>query len=129
MRTTTFFLILVSLFAGPAAAQFPDTPPGRQLSGWLDAFNSGDRATLQAFLDKSIPGRPADQGLAMRAQTGGFDFKKVEESSDTRVIALLQERGPAKGFVRHEDIPFEAVTANRFGRIFAEGSQSGKLAA
>jgi CubicO group peptidase (beta-lactamase class C family) len=36
----------------------------------------------------------------MRAQTGGFDFKKVEESSDTRVVALLQERGPAKGFVR-----------------------------
>src|SRR5882672_2171008 len=96
----TLFPIFVLLLAGTAAAQIPDTPPGRQLSAWLDAFNSGDRATLQAFFDKSIPGRTPDAGLALRAQTGGFDFRKVEESGDARIVALLQERGPAKAFTR-----------------------------
>ena len=34
-------------------AQIPTTPAGRQLSAWLEAMNSGNRATIQAFRDAS----------------------------------------------------------------------------
>src|SRR5712691_10231783 len=88
------------LFAGSVRAQVPDTPAGRQASAWIAAINSGDKDAMQQFVEKSMPvGRPVEQNVAqgtlIRYQSGGFDVKKVEESSDTRVVLLLQERGPA----------------------------------
>jgi CubicO group peptidase (beta-lactamase class C family) len=107
-------LVCALSFANAVSAQqLPDTPAGRQLSGWLNAINSGDRATLQQFIDRSMPGRPVEPGLAIRSQTGGFEVKKVEESSDTRIVVLAQERGAAKQFVR---ITLN-VTAEAPGRI------------
>ncbi len=47
-----------------------------------------------------MPGRPVEPGLAISNQTGGYDFRRVEETSDTRIVVLAQERGPAKQFVR-----------------------------
>src|ERR687884_292606 len=93
-------LVLTSalLFAGAVRAQVPDTPAGRLFSAWLTAINSGDRAAMQQFMDKSMPGRPVEPGLAIRSQTGGYDVRRVEESSDTRIAVLVQERGPAKQF-------------------------------
>src|SRR5262245_30601321 len=93
-------MALALLAAGAASAQVPDTPAGRQVKAWLAAVNDGDRASMQAFIDKSMPGRPVEQGLAISAQTGGFDVKKVETSSDTAIAVLLQERGPGKQFAR-----------------------------
>jgi CubicO group peptidase (beta-lactamase class C family) len=84
---------------GGARAQLPTTPAGRQLAAWLDATNRADRAALQAFVDASQPGFTVDQALAMSTQTGGLDVRKVQESSDTRIVVLAQERGPARQFV------------------------------
>jgi hypothetical protein len=33
----------------------PDTPAGRTLQAWFDAFNSGDRGRLEAYLKKYVP--------------------------------------------------------------------------
>jgi len=101
MRKSTFAAIAAVLFAGALRAQIqiPDTPAGRQLSAWLSAFNSGDRATMQAFLEKNLPGRPVDAALAVREQTGGFDLKNVESSDATTIVALAQTRSD-KQFVR-----------------------------
>src|SRR5262245_21628576 len=55
---------------------------------------------MQEFVDKSMPGAPVEQGLAIRERTGGYNLKKVEESSDLRIVALVQERGPARQFAR-----------------------------
>jgi D-alanyl-D-alanine carboxypeptidase len=87
-------------FAAAEAVQVPDTPAGRQLTAWLAAINSGDRASMQEFMDKSMPGRPIEPGMAIHSRSGGYDVKKVEESDDTRIVALLQERGAAKQFAR-----------------------------
>src|SRR5262245_14787732 len=107
--TNMLVLLLFGLcFAQPANAQVPDTPAGRQFSGWIRALNSGDRATMQQFIDRSMPGQPVERGLAVRNQTGGLDVKKVEESSATRIVVLAQERGPAKQFVR---ITLDVTTA------------------
>ena len=38
----------------------PDTPAGRTFKAWLEAFNSGDRAQLEAYLHKYDPSKPVD---------------------------------------------------------------------
>jgi D-alanyl-D-alanine carboxypeptidase len=100
MKKLILLFTLAVLFAGAVCAQIPDTPAGRQFSAWLAAFNSGDRATMQLFFDKSMTFGRLDQDMGIRDRTGGFDVKKVEESGETRIIVLAQERGPGKQFTR-----------------------------
>ncbi len=80
--------------AQSANAEIPKTPPGEQFSAWLAAFNSGDRAELEKFrshFDK--PEEHKVEGmLGFRQQTGGFDLRKIEESSATKLTGLVQER-------------------------------------
>jgi D-alanyl-D-alanine carboxypeptidase len=69
------------------------SPATQQFQAWLAAFNSGDRTTLQQYLQKNRPSSLAhlDDELAFRQQTGGFEFKKIESSTPTSVTALLKE--------------------------------------
>jgi CubicO group peptidase (beta-lactamase class C family) len=82
--------------APPAQAPFafPNTPAAKQLQAWLAAFNTGDRAAIQAFVEKDMPpGTSPDfleQTIQIRNQFGGFDFQKVEESTDVRFVALAR---------------------------------------
>ncbi|MGA2018919.1 MAG: serine hydrolase domain-containing protein, partial [Opitutaceae bacterium] len=82
--------------AARAPFAFPNTPAARQLQAWLAAFTSGDRATIQAFVQKVMtPGTPTnfvEQTIAMRSQTGGLDFQRVEESTEDRIVAMAQTR-------------------------------------
>jgi CubicO group peptidase (beta-lactamase class C family) len=77
-----------------AQTQFPDTPAGRQAAAWLEAFNSGNLERLREFLQKNYPARApqAEQSFGFRQMTGGFDFRKMEESTPTKLTALIQER-------------------------------------
>jgi hypothetical protein len=100
MKRLAMLIAFAVLFSLLARAQTVDTPAGRQFSAWLNAFNSADRATIQQFLEKSMPGRQVEQVLANRNVTGGFDVKRVEESAETRIVVLAQERGPRQQFVR-----------------------------
>jgi hypothetical protein len=91
-------LLLISLFIGtPARSQLPaipDTPAGRVLSAWLDAFNSGEAARLEAF-DAKHDGRDpnyAESQLRFRRQTGGFDFTGIHNSAPTYIEYLATER-------------------------------------
>ncbi|SPF36299.1 Penicillin-binding protein, beta-lactamase class C (modular protein) [Candidatus Sulfopaludibacter sp. SbA4] len=100
MRKLTRTLILTVLFVFALHAQIPDTPAGRQFSAWRKAQDTGDRAVIQQFIDKNMPWGGVDQELAVRNQSGGYDVKKVEESTGTHLVVLVQERGPAKQFQR-----------------------------
>ena len=66
----------------------------KQFGAWLAAFNSGDRATLLQFLEKSYPKRvpEIDGVMGFREMTGGFELKKPEEITATRFSALMKER-------------------------------------
>jgi D-alanyl-D-alanine carboxypeptidase len=77
-----------------ATVEIPKTPAGEQFSGWLAAFNSGDRAQMEAFLSHfKDPGQQEINGtMGFRRATGGFDLRKIEESTATRVSGLVQER-------------------------------------
>jgi len=82
--------------AAQAHFTFPDTPAARQLEAWLAAFDSGDRATIQAFVTKSMPEGTgpdfADQTIEMRSQFGGLDFQKIEQSTDVRFVGVAKTR-------------------------------------
>jgi D-alanyl-D-alanine carboxypeptidase len=85
---------IATLAQTQAPAQFPATPAGAQFSGWLAAFNTHDRATLLAFLQKNYPDRVAhvDDTMAFGNQTGGFDVVKVEKCEELACTVLLQEK-------------------------------------
>lgn len=115
MRATTTIvsaLVLAALLPAalqaPAAAQgaaaspaIPDTAAGRQLKGWLEAFNSDDPSRIGAFLTQESPGRPVPPGNAnLRRMTGGFELARVESSSDGQIVVLLRERDWEGSFAR-----------------------------
>jgi CubicO group peptidase (beta-lactamase class C family) len=94
MKLPTLFFALFLAISTPAQSQFPDTPAAHQFSAWLEAFNSGDRAKLLSYLEKNNPDRAKeiDGELGFRENTGGFDFKKSQESTPNRFTGIVKEK-------------------------------------
>src|SRR5213079_3246782 len=74
-----------------APPAIPDTPAGRTFKAWLEAFNSGDRAQLDAYFHKYDPGKPVDQEMHFRGMTGGFDLLQILKSEPLRLEFLVKE--------------------------------------
>jgi hypothetical protein len=95
--TRAALLVVASLclvLACQAQTQFPDTPSGNQTKAWLAAFNAGDPQKYKDFVQANFPTRAerADQDLGFREATGGLELKKIEESTPTKTVAIMQER-------------------------------------
>lgn len=91
----TQVLALVLCFATIAGAQpaVPATSAGRVFTAWLSAFNSADSAALKAFDAVHRPDAPPiAQSLRFRSDTGGFALVRIEKSTPTMLVALLEER-------------------------------------
>ena len=95
----TYILILAfALAAAPfclrAQGQLPDTAAAKQFAAWLEAFNSGERASLVEFWQKNDPERVklVDGAMEFREMTGGFAIKKVEECGETKCAVVMQEK-------------------------------------
>ena len=98
------FLALVLAWAAPLAPQtipqstaqaqptIPDTPAGRTFKAWLEAFNSGDRALLDAYFHKYDPSKSVDNEMQFRGMTGGFDLLQILKSEPLRLEFLVKER-------------------------------------
>src|SRR5215212_6544429 len=91
---------LLFCLSQPVHAQIPDTPAGRRLTGWLEAFNSDRPESLRAFVEQHVAPTSRTRLLSaspqtadFRARTGGFDVRKVDESASTHLAAFVQERG------------------------------------
>jgi D-alanyl-D-alanine carboxypeptidase len=100
-----------------AAATVPDTPAAKQFMAWLDAFNSGDRARLQKYLEENRTDGASNLGpmMGMREQTGGFELRRPLTSTPTRFAALVQERDSDQfGELALEVDP---APPHKFGRI------------
>lgn len=89
-------LLLILLFAVSFArsqtAVIPDTPAGHTLRVWLDAFNSGDRARVQDYVTKYDSTKSADELLAFREQTGGFELLGVDKSEPLHIEFRVKEK-------------------------------------
>src|SRR5262245_42369770 len=79
-------------FYATAQPVFPDTPAGRTAKAWLEAFNSGDRARMEAYIQKFDSARPIDNQINFRAQTGGFDLLSIGKSERTHIEFRLKEK-------------------------------------
>ena len=66
--------------------------PFRQFSAWLEAFNSGDRSRLGAFLEQQWPSARLDPEMNMREQSVGFELRALKAATATSLTGLLQER-------------------------------------
>jgi retinol-binding protein 3 len=89
------WLAVLVLGAGCALAQttVPDTPAGRTLQAWLDAFNSGDRAKMETYV-KTIDQQQSVDGMsAFRRQTGGFGLLSIESSEPLHIRFRVKENG------------------------------------
>ena len=97
-------LLLAALL--PLSAQAQSTPPAEgkriaavgdparlALEAWLEAFNTHDRARLEAFRDRYQPTFDVDGMLGFHAQTGGFRLLRHEPSAPGSAQVLLQEAG------------------------------------
>lgn len=74
------------------APAIPDTPAGRTLRAWLDAFNSGERAQIEAYVKRYTPDKSADEVLHLRQMTGGFDLVGIDKSERQHVRFRVKER-------------------------------------
>jgi CubicO group peptidase (beta-lactamase class C family) len=86
--------VVASLYSSGAVAQSPapDTVSSRQLAQWLAAFNVGDGAARESFYRDRWAYRPNQRFYEdLRAQTGGFELLKVEESTATRIVAIARQ--------------------------------------
>jgi hypothetical protein len=79
----------------PAQAQptIPDTPAGRTFKAWFEAFNSGDRAQVDAYLHKYDPSKSLDNEMQFRRMTGGFDLVQIIKSEPLHLEFLVKGRG------------------------------------
>jgi D-alanyl-D-alanine carboxypeptidase len=93
-------VLSISVFS---AAQGPtnQSQAGRQLAGWLAAYDGTDWQAYLTFLKTNfaIQPRGAFGDPAFRDRTGGYDLEKIESETPTKVSALIQERA-GDGFAR-----------------------------
>ena len=98
--------------AGQAAV--PDTPAGHVLRAWLDAFNSGDAAKMDAYYQRYEPDKSAEGQMMYRNQVGGFDLVSIEKSQPSHVEFLVKERKGERRAFGAFDLPTEPGQVKNF---------------
>src|SRR5260370_11130936 len=96
-----------------ASPAIPDARAGRTFKAWLEAFNSGDRASLDAYLQKYDPGKPLDREMQFRGMTGGFDLLQIVKSEPLHLEFLVKGRS-------------DGITA--FGKLEAKAGDPAQVA-
>ncbi len=101
--------------AQASAVAVPDNPAGRVLRLWLDAFNSGDSAKMDAFYHAYQPDRSAASEMPFRNQTGGFTLVSIERG-DPRAIEFVvkEQHSPMRAFGSMEITADGAPKVSRF---------------
>ena len=79
--------------------RLPDTPAGRQLAGWLQAFNSGDAETLRKYLSANLSSDAVratsvadrvERNLFVYEDTGGLIISDVVTSSPQQIAVIAR---------------------------------------
>jgi len=97
----SFLLGMACACAQPA---IPDTPAGRTLRAWFEAFNSGDRGRIEAYLKKYEPAKPLDATMSFREQTGGFDLLAIDKSEPAHIEFRVKEKAGARNALGKIDV-------------------------
>jgi hypothetical protein len=76
----------------PPPSATPDTPAGHTFKAWLDSFNSGDRASIEAYIHTYEPDKSVDREMQFRNMTGGFVLLQILKSEPLRLEFLVKEQ-------------------------------------
>src|SRR5208337_4846495 len=91
-----FYRILLVLILGLSGAwpqtTIPDGPAGQTFKAWLEAFNSGDPAQIEAYCHKYDPKQSADAMKSFRNMTGGFELLQILKGERLHLEFLVKER-------------------------------------
>jgi hypothetical protein len=87
-----FLSVLLSGLVAHAQTSIPDTPAGKVSRAWLDAFNSGDRAKVEAYIEKFDPQQSFERMMGFRDQTGGFQLLAIESSGPLLIKFRVKEK-------------------------------------
>lgn len=66
--------------------------PYQRFSAWLAAFNSGDRSRIEEFVKDNWPSRNVEREMALRAQTGSFELRALQEASPTNLSGFIESQ-------------------------------------
>jgi hypothetical protein len=92
LKVALFIPVLLFAAIGYAQTAIPDTPAGRTLRAWFDAFNSGDRAKVEAYIKTFEPEQSVERMMAFHSQTGGFDLVAIESSEPLFIKFRVKEK-------------------------------------
>lgn len=96
VRTCLCLVVLVIAtvpLASGGDVSIPDTPAGRTLRAFLDAFNSGDHDRIAAYVKEYDPENNADGLTSFSSQTGGFTLVSILHSAPDKLSFLVHGRG------------------------------------
>lgn len=88
-----FCVALAVSRAGLAQVAIPTTPAGQTLQTWLDTFNSGDPAKVEAYVKNVDHNESVDGMTGFRKQTGGFELLSIESSEPLHIRFRVKEKG------------------------------------
>jgi hypothetical protein len=91
---TLLALLWIGAALAAAAAPASESPALQVFKQWLDAFNTGDSSRISAFWLKYGRSGAEDRvagDLRLRAMTQGMTIYRVEEDTDTHLVALMKE--------------------------------------
>ena len=92
LKVALFIPALLFVVTVCAQTTVPDTPAGRTLRAWLDAFDSGDRAKLEAYIKTFDPEQSVERMMGFHNQTGGFDLIAIESSEPLLIKFRVKEK-------------------------------------
>ena len=100
---TASILLLGACLASAEPPAIPDTPVGRALQAWFDAFNSGERGRLQKYVAEHKGPQTADGWADFRQQTGGFELLGIDRSDPVSIEFRVKEKsGPTVAVAKME---------------------------
>src|SRR6266498_884006 len=95
LKIAVFIPVLLFATIGYTQTTIPDTPAGKALRAWLDAFNSGDRAKVEEYIKTFEPQQSAERMMGFHNQTGGFDLLAIEGGVPLLIKFRVKEKAGA----------------------------------
>jgi hypothetical protein len=92
LKIALFIPALLFAAVGHAQSTIPDTPAGKALHAWLDAFNSDDRAKIEAYVEAFESQQSVERMMAFHGQTGGFDLLEIDASEPLLIKFRVKEK-------------------------------------